>query len=337
MCRICKIILLTVNYFCAIYFGVKKETNLSSCERREVLYKHVSLTHWMRSGWRPNAVQPVINKCDVNPNVGELPPELRRLVPREKLGEYTARFHEILWDFIVDNYYTIKNSPVETLVQLTPAADLFGTHCTVEYCGIDGAGRRKWHGALGMVCRISFPKIGADYAWKIFFPMAKIPSGHGIWFEVPAAFAASRSEPRDNSHVYMASFLGDGYMLSNWCWKKISDMRVGRHNSNKIFETASCENVPRNYANGRRIDYGKTYMTVYGAAPYRVRKLVRTLINHSARQDSAEINMLFARNRDNFIRRKELINAVEIACFMSSLRGKYEIQKFIADQFHNQK
>ncbi len=337
MCGICKIILLTVNYFCAIYFGVKKETNLSSCERCEVLYKHVSLAHWMRSSWRRSGVKSVVSKCHVNPNVGELPPELRRLVPREKLGEYTARFHEILWDFVVDNYYTIKNSPAETLVRLAPAADLFGTHCTVEYCGIDDAGRRKWHGALGMVCRISFPKIKADYALKIYFPKVQNSSGHGIWFEVPTAFAASHSEPRDNSHVYMASFLGDGYMLSNWCWQTSAGGKVGRHNENEIFSTDIREAVARNYGQGRRIDYGRTYPTVYGAAPYRVRKLVRTLINHGACQDSAEINTLFARNRDNFIRRKELINAVEIACFMSSLRSKYEIQKFIVDQFHNQK
>ncbi len=303
---------------------------ISSCERRLEKPKHVSLTHWMRRKWNPYAIQQITTNCNISPNVGELPPELRTLVPREKLAECTAQFHDVLHDFIVNNYYTVINSPIYRLVPLRGAIDLFGTHCTIEYGGKDETtGRLKWHGSLGMVCRISFPRIGAGYALKIFYAMPNRHGGHGPLFEIPTAFAAMHGEPRDNAPVYMASFLGDGYMLSKWMWQKNDGVFYCRDNKNELFTTSERENQARNFAQGRRIDYGQTYRTMYGGASYRVRKLARIIWPLAAARDVRAIRDLFAQNK-NMILRRELNRAMEIVCISAYMQSETKIQQFLA-------
>lgn len=315
---------------------MEKEPKFSSSERTYCRTKHVSLTHWMRSGCHPYVIKSVVLNCDVSPNVGVLPPELRAMVPHGKLGEYTAQFHEILSDFVVNNYYKIKNAPEYKLVPLNDASDLFGTHCTAEYCGPDANGRRKWHGSLGMVCRISFPQINADYALKIFYAMPTMHGGHGMWFEIPTAFAANHSEPRDNAPIYLASFMGDGYMLSKWCWQKSDSKNFYRNNENEIFATNKHEFSARNFAQGRRIDYGKTYRTMYGAAPYRVRKLVRIINGHIKNGDDGAIRQIFCAMQKNQMR-DELNRAMEIISITAYVNSQHDIQKFLSHDCMNGK
>ena len=158
----------------------------------------------------------------------------------------------------------------------------------------DGKLSGKWRGAVGIVCRIYFPRIDVQYALKIF---RTIPDGdfdHGPHWEIPTAFSAAHAEPYNNTRVYMASVLGRGYMLSRWQNASECDgAKFCKHNENKIFYTKSAEHSPRNYIAGCRIDYGQTYQTAYGALPYPLRKLYRRVKYAAMRGDVNEIKSMF--------------------------------------------
>ena len=91
---------------------MEKGIKFSSCERFSALCKHVSLTHYMRHNWAAwsGKIMDIIARCDVSPFVGELPPELRARVPRAKISQYTAKFHDILDTFIVEPSYFAQNA-----------------------------------------------------------------------------------------------------------------------------------------------------------------------------------------------------------------------------------
>ena len=85
------------------------------------------------------------------------------------------------------------------------------------------------------------------------------------------AFNAYKAEPKSNNKVHLASFSKHLYMLSDW----MDDASATYINENKykIFDMNPREIVPRNFRNGKRIDFGDTYRTAYGAASYREKKI----------------------------------------------------------------
>ncbi len=319
-------------WVCVIIFCMEKDIQFSSCERTQSKCRHISLTHYMRHNWSgsPNGIRNIVMRCDVSPFVGELPPELRQRIPPESIAQCTATFHDILDTFIVDNWCKIDNSWSNHNKPLPPATKLFGTRCLVEYMGctiIDGDVGGKWRGAVGIVCRLHFPRINAEYALKIF---RTIPDGyykHGLYWEIPTAFNACHAEPHHNTRVYMASFVGRGYMLSKW------NNEIGyigkhfdKHNENKIFYTKSNEYASRNYINGLRIDYGETYQTAYGRLSYPLRKLYRKVKNAAMRGDVAEIKSMMAnaKSRAAFRDMELIMSTLNIEAYRDS---KEKIQK----------
>ncbi len=270
----------------SIVLGVKKDCqNLSSVERR---VPHVALTHFCRANWyrRPGMLNAILAKCRVEPYMGALPPELRARVPRESLGETTYRFRMILEDFLIANIGEMRDSKEGPIYNLAEIGQLFDTKCILEIGTVNFMGCRIWSGFAGIVGKMSFPEIKAQYALKLFDDRI-YGGGHGALCEVPTAFAASHAEPRDNARIYMASLIYEPYLLSRW-EGDVVDGRI-RENKNAIFVTSVREAVSRNYRKGRRIDFGETYRTAYGAAGYRVRKMYRKIKNAMENQQMSEI------------------------------------------------
>ena len=249
--------------------------NLSSIERRP---SHTSLTHFLRRNWlrNPFVLQAILSKCTVAPYVGALPPELRARVPREKLAEITYEFRMRLEDFLIDKIYEIRETSDGLLYYPDKIGELFNTRCVMEFGATNYAGYRIWTGLAGIVCKMSFPELNAKYALKIFDTRQNDLYEHGAMYEIPTAFAAAHAAPRDTARVYMASFIYEPYMLSRW-EGDVMDGRI-RKNKNEIFVTSIHESESRNYRHGRRIDFGETFRTAYGAASYRVRKMCRKII-----------------------------------------------------------
>lgn len=262
---------------------MKPETKrLSSIERRPT---HTSLTHFLRRNWwrSPFVLQTILSKCTVAPYLGALPPELRARVPREKLAEITYEFRMRLEDFLIDKIYEIRKTSDRLLYYPEKIGALFDTRCVMEFGATNYAGYRIWSGLAGIVCKMSFPELNAKYALKIFDSRQNDLYEHGAMYEIPTAFAAAYAEPRDNARVYMASLIYEPYMLSQW-EGDVADGRI-RKNENEIFVTSAHESESRNYRHGRRIDFGETFRTAYGAANYRVRKMCRKIIRATQNSD----------------------------------------------------
>ena len=112
-------------------------------------------------------------------------------------------------------------------------------------------------------------------------------------------------------------------------WQKNDGVFYCRDNKNELFTTSERENQARNFAQGRRIDYGQTYRTMYGGASYRVRKLARIIWPLAAARDVRAIRDLFAQNK-NMILRRELNRAMEIVCISAYMQSETKIQQFLA-------
>lgn len=322
------------NNICAIICRMEKDFRFSSCEKFRAHPKHMSLTHYMRKYWskHPEYIENIVTRCDVSPFVGELPPQLRMRVPKKLLARRTMEFHDILDAFVVDNWRKIENAWRPRRIPLPAATKLFGTECKVECRHIEYNSDSffgQWRGASGIVCRLYFPRINAEYALKIFRTIPKSEFLHGAAWEIPTAFNAYHAEPRNNTQVYMASLIGRGYMLSKWNEDlSPAQSKFCKHNENKIFYTKSDEHAPRNYACGLRIDYGKTYQTAYGAMPYPLRKLYRKIKNAAMCGDVAEIKSMF--NAANTAAERQNLNRVMDTLSIDTYRdGKKQIQKII--------
>lgn len=309
---------------------VQMENNkiLSSSERRTPRVKHAGLTKYLRrhsvSKNSANILQDMLYRCDVSPYLGELPPELRARVSRDALGDVTYKFRQRLEDFLIDKNYRFLQVDTDTFYELPQLGDLFNTPCVLESRGpLAGAGR-PWQGGVGLVCKLSFPEINAQYALKLYYDdrvWDLYRGGHGPWFEISTAFLASHAEPRDNNKIYMASLIYEKYMLCAWGGDVVDNIPK-RENQNEIFFTTKDEDVNRNRRGGRRIDWGETFRTSYGTMSYRARKLYRQIINF----DLAAAQRTLAQTKNNFD-----ADDTERAMGLLSLIATYDDDKALAN------
>lgn len=267
--------------FCTIILCMNN-IRLSSCERRPApRIKHVPLTGWLRHKYlrTPRMLREIIEKCDVDPCIGALPPQLLARLNPADITLVTMRFREALQDFLVDNGRALRTENKNRVFDLPEVGAMFGSGCQIYYRGTMGPdGDTAWRGAFGIVCKLSFPDIRCDYALKFYYSDNVSGYGrHGPWYEIPTAFAACNAEPHHNNPVYMASLFHNMYMLSAWG----GDDNDGwmRRNRYELFYTRPREVSERNYRNGCRIDWGDTSPTAYAAISYRGRKLYRKIDN----------------------------------------------------------
>ncbi|MBD5388662.1 hypothetical protein HDR63_00185 [bacterium] len=261
-----------------------KKKRLSSYEKvRTPRPAHTSLTHFLRRRWyrTPDALRQILKSCHVSADVGALPPELRGMIgPHMDVRTATARFRAELSDFLVNYGGTIRAtwSAKDRVYELPGMVALFGITCQIECPRVSVYGASRWGGLTAQVCKMTFPALSTSYAFKIYHPaFHDHAEDHGAMFEIPTALAATYAEPKDNNRVYMASLWGNPYMLSAWAGD-VEDGQI-RKNQNEIFFMSHDEEQPRNYRQGRRIDYGETYRTRYGGASWRARKMYRSLVD----------------------------------------------------------
>lgn len=243
--------------------------------------KHSALTGFLRRNWTSSTIrlQQIVYNCNVSPYLGALPPELRKCVSHDKIGQVTQQFRENLENFLIQNVFEIRDMDADKIYEIPALGDLFNTKCVLETKGINVYGVNPWAGAVGFVCKLSFPEINAHYALKLFFdrPADWATVHHGPWFEISTAFAANHAQPRDNNPIYMASLKYDKYMLSKWAGD-VQDGIAGRYKDLSVFKTSVQENGVRNRRNGRMIDWGETFLSGYGRLSYAGRKLVRQIL-----------------------------------------------------------
>lgn len=245
-------------------------------------------------------------KCDLPIFVGELPRDLRERVGRSEIADATRRFDAAIESFISDNYKKLTRQGTNLVYELPEIGRIFGTRCVAE------CDNTLWSGSFGNVLRLTFDGVSQKYALKIFRGAGLY---HGAAYEIPTAFSATHAEPRDNVRVHMATVRGRSlrarYMLSDWC-----DVDgcgpCRRDNKNEIFQTSLDEVDPRNYVFGRRLDYGRTFMTEYGRASYRVRKMYRQIADMAARDDIDGLRQMIAKN-DSYVARSDMVAAFAIA------------------------
>ena len=250
-------------------------------DKRRAEVKHSALTGFLRHNWTRDTkrLKQIVYNCDVQPYLGALPPELRSILPKNKIASVTQQFRESLEDFLITNGFEIHDMDADKVYEIPSVGELFNTKCFLETKGINAYGVNPWGGAVGFVCKLSFPEINAHYALKLFYkkPASWAHYSHGPWFEIATAFAANNAQPHDNNPIYMASLKYDMYMLSKWAGDK-QDGIPGRDKLYSIFETSLQENGVRNRRGGRIIDWGETFLTGYGRLSYPARKLVRQFI-----------------------------------------------------------
>lgn len=243
--------------------------------------KHRALTGFVCRKWKRNTrlVQDIVKRCCVSECLGALPSKLRERVPMEHVAQVTKAFHAQLQSFLGENKANLDCPDVDQVYDLPQIGSLFGTKCVLMVRGINICGVSPWAGAVGYVCKLSFPQLNAHYALKLYFDdgpeWAKLD--HGAWFETMTAFAANKAEPKDNNRVFMASVGQMPYLLSEWAGDKQDNIPM-RENTNQIFVTSDAEEEERNRRAGRRIDWGETYRTVYGAMEYDARKIYRQIV-----------------------------------------------------------
>ncbi len=295
----------------------------------------ISLTRFMRRKLDMQHINYIVNNFNVRPFVGGLPPQLCACVAPDLRGVATYEFHDIITDFLANNlcYLTMPESDI--VVDIDAARQLFGTDCKLTARGINICGVSPWSGLMAVVFKLSFPKISAEYALKSYYKIGERYRGHGATFEIQTAFAANHAEPRDNCPVYMASFGGvQNYMLSKWAGERQDG--IIRHNENGIFAMSDAEADPRNYRNGRRIDFGDTYLTGYGALSYRGRKMFRTVMNAASRGYASQIDYLYATNTHPY-QRHELNQVIDLAVWVCVLDNKYHMADLIESCINRQR
>ena len=286
-----------------------QNARFSSCERVVGRCKHSALTGFARKS-RPVdqwEVEQVVSKCDVSPYVGALPPELRAQIPANMVADVTRKFRDKLEDFLVANFFDIEAQEKDKIYNLPEIGKLFGCRCVLETRGVTAYGISPWEGAFGVVCKMSFPEIGAAYALKVYKSFgSENHVWHGPWFEVVTAFAANKAEPKYNNPVYMASLIYNKYMLSKWAGDQ-DDVAV-RKNTNEIFCTDDVEQDPRNMRLGRRIDWGDTHLTEYGKLSYAGRKLYRQIKS----RDVCAVRKSLAGAKNN-LQQRDVQQVIELA------------------------
>lgn len=289
--------------------------------------KHVALTGFLRKNWKrdPRYLQQIISDCDVSGELGALPPQLRARVPKAHLSQVTAEFRAELEYFLMKNIFELGELDSDRVYDLKQIGNLFGTKCALTARGINVYGVNPWGGAVGYVCKLSFPEINAHYALKLYHINGPIwvERDHGAWFEVATAFAANKAEARDNNRVYMASLSNEPYLLSQWAGDK-EDKIDARKNTNQIFVTTDKEDESRNRRGGRRIDWGETFLTGYGAMSYPARKVYRQIMacDQMALKKSCDMA------RGAFARR-DIETAVRLANLTAYYDGNVAVEKFL--------
>ena len=289
--------------------------------------KHVALTGFLRKNWKrdPRYLQQIISDCDVSGELGALPPQLRARVPKAHLSQVTAEFRAELEYFLMKNIFELGELDSDRVYDLKQIGNLFGTKCALTARGINVYGVNPWSGAVGYVCKLSFPEINAHYALKLYHINGPIwgERDHGAWFEVATAFAANKAEARDNNRVYMASLSNEPYLLSQWAGDK-EDKIEARKNTNQIFVTTDKEDESRNRRGGRRIDWGETFLTDYGAMSYPARKVYRQIMAC----DQMAVKKSVDAARGAFVRR-DIETAVRLADLTAFYDGNVAVEKFL--------
>jgi len=285
-------------------------------------FKHSSLTHFMRRNCDPNMVASILARCDVSPRVGCLPPQLVPLVRPQNRANVTNAFGLCLENFFVNNIDTIRDLKSDMVFSVPDISALFSTECVIASRGVSVFGVCPWSGGFGVVCKVSFPKIHAEYALKYFLESGW-HKGHGAVFEISTAFAANHAEPRDNCPIYMASLNpGCEFMLSQWA----GDVNDGivRDNKYGIYSTSDDERHPRNWRGGRRIDYGETYQTDYGKMSYSERKLFRKILRAADMGYDSEFEYMYniARHKRD---RECLDHVMQMAQTAAFMNDQYKI------------
>ena len=222
---------------------------------------------------------------------------------KKDLSDVTLRFFDILSFFIANNYDELLFKTKKEY-ELKNLSDLFKTKCilfTSELVRTDIINGEKidfykeWAGAVSDVYKLSFPEIGIDYALKIFKKNIIPTVGMGPFYEIPTAFKANKCEPKLNNPIYMANLSEYQWTLNKWV-NHTDNEKVPDEREHAIYITSEEENKPRNYCNGKRIDFGKTRKTVYGGCSYPVRKLYRQMQNMTYEQ----LQTLESKKKNNF-------------------------------------
>ena len=267
---------------------------LSSCENRKQRIKH---THLTKSVKRYGVellnfydLSDTFFKSDISNFIGCLPPELCKIVEKDKRSETTKQMFELL-----DFFFVYKGEELsernEIEYELKDLEKLFHTKCILETAillPMHDMVYRELGGLSGNVYRISFPELKVSYALKVFrnlSPYALYDYGHGAMFEIMTAFCANKSEPKRNNPVYMANLFSGNFMLSKWQEEKLHQpvdtmnvLFMGAEDCT-IYQTSHTEIREDNYINGKRIDFGETYKTEYGNLSYNGRKIFRKIRN----------------------------------------------------------
>ena len=305
---------------------------------------HSSLTGVLRRYWSPNIaryITTVIEKCNVSNHVGQLPPQLREFVEPTEIPKATQQFCAALDNFVNKKYTYICEACYKNKIYPMPEIEqIFGTKCVIEVNGEPvGKGLRPYEGSLGFVCKVVFPDVELEYALKLFYKKSWAPEYgplHGALAEIAAAFGANQAEPRDNNPIYLARLTGNKkYMLSQWVYEAI-DLPMMRKNVNQIFETSLQEQGARNWHAGRRIDYGGTYKTKYGMAPYPVRKLYRKMVNAANKNDNAAMQRL-REDAVGYIAKQQFNAAIKCVCDMARPYYNCDLYNFVSSYRIRQK
>lgn len=266
--------------------------------------KHSSLTKYFRKHGTEVNVSDIIGACDIDSHIGELPPELLKLVDKQDRSKKTQEFFKAL-DRLVKAKRKTLSKRKHLAYKLSEVSKIFDSYCIlrtsehIENKMWGGKSSKIWCGSFGDVYKICFLEIGAEYALKIYKPrtrrVRKEWNWHGAEFEIPTAFCANKSEPRENNPVYMAKLNGCEYLLSKWQNKE--DKTISRY-ENRIFRTSDSERSTRreNFINGVRIDYGETYRLDYGYLSYNGRKWYRKIQTENLYQ----IKYDYAKLKNNF-------------------------------------
>ena len=284
--------------------------------------KHVSLTKFLKRRWMESEddLMKIVNECNVSPDLGTLPPNLRRCLVDSNVAESVAQFRKLLNEFLEKKYDDILNVKNKKLYILRSIGKMFNTECALEVVKNmdDAIGIRC--GLSGVVGKLIFPKLNQSYALKLFFPR-KYQGAHGVWHEVANAFASYHAEPKNYNDVYMASIGTYSYMLSAWGCDKIDFIDV-KKNKNVIFKLSELEMSYRNIRRGRIIDWGGVEQTDYGMASYRVRKLYRVLMWAAEHNDRKTIDAICARYSKLKFPVKRDMGDVIVLLFYDALDGK---------------
>lgn len=305
-----------IGYIITLVMDIKE--NLFCADNRANKCKHVSLTHWFRKHWisKPKTIYKVLEDCYVSPYIGCLPPELIKACKnKQDILQITRKFRIFLDFFIISKYEEMRDSFEDCKFDVGAIGRLFDTDCQVFSKGsLSG----EWRGAFAFVCKMSFPKLNANYALKIFYTDAKYFRRNGAFFEVPVALNSYKAEPKNNNKVYMASFSGPIYILSKWA----GDNKDGLYNFNKneIFYMHQNECSDRNFRQGKRIDFGDTFRTAYGAETYHVRKLYRKILALAESENIDELHKIFF-SKYNYQDKKNLEKASSLVFYYFMFNG----------------